>query len=85
MGKRSAPRCDGTTWSSPPPSGPNRSSTYRASCPRWRRRAAANAVAELDIRGLLEELVRDRVEFLIIGGVAVGYHGHVRATKDVDT
>jgi predicted nucleotidyltransferase len=41
-------------------------------------------VAELDIRGLLEELVRDEVEFLIIGGVAVGYHGHVRATKDVD-
>lgn len=24
------------------------------------------------------------VEFLLIGGVAVGYHGHVRATKDVD-
>lgn len=41
-------------------------------------------MAELDIRGLLEELVGDDVEFLIIGGVAVGYHGHVRATKDVD-
>jgi predicted nucleotidyltransferase len=41
-------------------------------------------VAELDIRGLLAELVRDEVEFLVIGGVAVGYHGHVRATKDVD-
>jgi predicted nucleotidyltransferase len=40
-------------------------------------------VAELDIRGLLAELVRDEVEFLIIGGVAVGYHGHVPATKDV--
>lgn len=25
-----------------------------------------------------------KVEFLLIGGVAVGYHGHVRATKDVD-
>ena len=24
------------------------------------------------------------MEFLLIGGVAVGYHGHVRATKDVD-
>lgn len=24
------------------------------------------------------------VEFLIIGGVAVGFHGYVRATKDVD-
>lgn len=41
-------------------------------------------MAELDIRGLLAELVRDEVEFLVIGGVAVGYHGHVRATKDVD-
>ena len=41
-------------------------------------------MAELDIRGLLSELVRDDVEFVVIGGVAVGYHGHVRATKDVD-
>lgn len=24
------------------------------------------------------------MEFLLIGGVAVGYHGHIRATKDVD-
>ena len=24
------------------------------------------------------------MEFLIIGGVAVGFHGYVRATKDVD-
>lgn len=24
------------------------------------------------------------MDFLVIGGVAVGYHGHVRATKDVD-
>lgn len=41
-------------------------------------------MAELDIRGILQELVRGDVEFLLIGGVAVGYHGHVRATKDVD-
>lgn len=39
---------------------------------------------ELDIRGILEELNRERVEFLVIGGVAVGFHGYVRATKDVD-
>lgn len=39
---------------------------------------------ELDIRGLLGELVAAEVDFLLIGGVAVGYHGHVRATKDVD-
>jgi hypothetical protein len=43
-----------------------------------------SAVAELDIRGILEELNRAGVEFLVIGGVAVGFHGYVRATKDVD-
>jgi predicted nucleotidyltransferase len=41
-------------------------------------------VSELDIRGILRELVQEGVEFLVIGGVAVGYHGHIRATKDVD-
>ncbi len=39
---------------------------------------------ELDIQAILEELVGAGVDFLVIGGVAVGYHGHVRATKDVD-
>lgn len=39
---------------------------------------------ELDIQTILRELVEGGVEFLLIGGVAVGYHGHVRATKDVD-
>lgn len=28
--------------------------------------------------------MEEGVEFLIIGGVAVGFHGYVRATKDVD-
>jgi predicted nucleotidyltransferase len=41
-------------------------------------------VPELDIRAILEELIREDVEFVLIGGVAVGYHGHIRATKDVD-
>jgi predicted nucleotidyltransferase len=41
-------------------------------------------LAELDIQKLLQELVDGGVDFLVIGGVAVGYHGHVRATKDVD-
>lgn len=39
---------------------------------------------ELDIEGILEALVEAGVEFLLIGGVAVGFHGYVRATKDVD-
>jgi predicted nucleotidyltransferase len=41
-------------------------------------------LAELDIQGILAELAQEGVDFLVIGGVAVGYHGHVRATKDVD-
>ena len=41
-------------------------------------------MSELDIRGILAELSRGDVEFLVIGGVAVGFHGYVRATKDVD-
>lgn len=45
---------------------------------------AAGALGELDIQGILGELVKEGVEFLLIGGVAVGYHGHIRATKDVD-
>jgi predicted nucleotidyltransferase len=50
----------------------------------WRRRDAAGALPELDIQTILRELVDGEVEFLLIGGVAVGYHGHIRATKDVD-
>jgi predicted nucleotidyltransferase len=41
-------------------------------------------VPELDIQAILRELVNGDVEFLLIGGVAVGYHGHIRATKEVD-
>lgn len=39
---------------------------------------------ELDIERILRELVEGGVDFLLIGGVAVGYHGYIRATKDVD-
>jgi len=41
-------------------------------------------VPELDIQGIFEALDREGVEFLVIGGIAVGFHGFVRATKDVD-
>lgn len=33
---------------------------------------------------LLLALTRARVDFIVIGGVAVGVHGFVRATKDLD-
>jgi predicted nucleotidyltransferase len=32
----------------------------------------------------LAELVRDAVEFVLIGGYAVAFHGRPRATKDID-
>jgi hypothetical protein len=41
-------------------------------------------VAELDIQGILERLAAEAVDYIVIGGVAVGFHGYVRATKDLD-
>jgi len=38
----------------------------------------------LDLMALLETLARHRVEYLIVGGVAVQVHGHRRTTKDLD-
>ena len=37
-----------------------------------------------DFRDLLEELGRDAVEFVLVGGYAVAFHGRPRATKDID-
>lgn len=58
--------------------------SFPASCREWPRRAAVSAVAELDLQGILEQLDGAGVEFIVIGGVAVGFHGYVRATKDLD-
>jgi predicted nucleotidyltransferase len=41
-------------------------------------------VPELDIQGIIERLAEAGVEYIVIGGVAVGFHGYVRATKDLD-
>jgi hypothetical protein len=41
-------------------------------------------VPELDIQGIIERLGEAGVEYIVIGGVAVGFHGYVRATKDLD-
>jgi predicted nucleotidyltransferase len=38
----------------------------------------------LDFKELLEELARDRVEVVLVGGYAVAFHGRPRATKDID-
>lgn len=37
-----------------------------------------------DFRDLLVELARARADFVVVGGHAVAFHGHPRATKDLD-
>ena len=37
-----------------------------------------------DLEALLHALSASGVRFVVIGGVAVGVHGYVRATKDLD-
>jgi hypothetical protein len=41
-------------------------------------------VTEFDLRALLDALNRRDVRFVVIGGVAVGAHGYVRGTEDLD-
>jgi hypothetical protein len=43
-----------------------------------------HAMALPDLEGLLKALVEDRLEFVVIGGIAVAAHGFVRATEDLD-
>ncbi len=41
-------------------------------------------MSEFDLRALLAALHEREVRFIVIGGVAVGAHGYVRATEDLD-
>jgi len=41
-------------------------------------------VSVLDLRALLATLNEHGVRYVVIGGVAVGAHGYVRATEDLD-
>jgi hypothetical protein len=41
-------------------------------------------LSEFDLRALLAALHQHDVRFVVIGGVAVGAHGYVRATEDLD-
>ncbi len=41
-------------------------------------------MTEFDLRALLEALHHHDVHFVVIGGVAVGAHGFVRGTEDLD-
>ena len=42
------------------------------------------SVLEKDYRDILQIFIEEGVQFLLIGGYAVGAHGYVRATKDLD-
>ena len=41
-------------------------------------------MSEFDLHSLLEALHGHGVEFVVIGGVAVGAHGFIRGTEDLD-
>jgi len=41
-------------------------------------------LSEFDLRSLLEALNAEDIRFVVIGGVAVGAHGYVRGTEDLD-
>lgn len=41
-------------------------------------------MTELDLRALLAALHEGNIHFVVIGGVAVGAHGYIRATADLD-
>jgi hypothetical protein len=41
-------------------------------------------LTEFDLRSLLDTLHERDIRFVVIGGVAVGAHGYVRATADLD-
>lgn len=44
----------------------------------------SDGTKELDAGRLLEELRSGQVDFIVVGGLAVGAHGHPRATNDID-
>lgn len=50
----------------------------------WPRSYGRIALALPDLHGLLRALADERVNFVVIGGVAVAVHGFVRATEDID-
>lgn len=41
-------------------------------------------MSEFDLQALVEALHERGVEFVVIGGVAVGAHGYLRSTEDLD-
>lgn len=37
-----------------------------------------------DVPAILRALIKHKVSFVVVGGVAVAHHGYVRTTKDID-
>jgi hypothetical protein len=44
----------------------------------------SESAKETGLLAILATLAAHEVEFLLVGGLAVGYHGYPRATKDID-
>ena len=42
------------------------------------------SVLEKDYKDILQIFIEEKVQFLLVGGYAVGAYGYVRATKDLD-
>jgi hypothetical protein len=40
--------------------------------------------SRIDFKEFLQLLITHEVEYLLVGGIAVGYHGYPRATVDLD-
>jgi predicted nucleotidyltransferase len=49
-----------------------------------RRNALDDTAFPSDFRDFIRALNAHRVEYVVVGGYAVGYHGHIRATSDID-
>lgn len=43
-----------------------------------------NMLLNRDFREFIESLNKNKVQYLVVGGYAVAFHGHPRYTKDID-
>ena len=57
---------------------------YPSDCPPWRSFAANTMEVQPDFRDLLALLNEHKVEYLIVGGYALAFHGAPRFTGDID-
>jgi predicted nucleotidyltransferase len=52
--------------------------------PRLRKMYEGVAVTVADFQSIIKVLVEDKVDFVVIGGLAMVYHGSAQSTRDVD-